>query len=48
MDNRTNDEEFLSVINEMFSKKIPFSKVLGLKVESVGSDCVKVLSEIVG
>jgi len=43
MNNYTDDEELLSVINEMFSEKIPFNKVLGLKVESIDSDCVKTL-----
>lgn len=46
MDNCTNDKEFLLVINEMFSEKIPFNKVLGLKVESINSDCVKILFEM--
>jgi uncharacterized protein (TIGR00369 family) len=46
MGNCTNDEEFLSVINEMFSEKIPFNKILGLKVESINSDCVKTLFEM--
>ena len=48
MDNCTNNEEFLSVINEMFSEKIPFNKILGLKVESINSDCVKTLFEMRG
>lgn len=42
MDNCTNDKEFLSLINEMFSEKIPFNKVLGLKVDSMTPDSVKV------
>jgi uncharacterized protein (TIGR00369 family) len=38
----TNDEEFVSAINEMFSEKIPFNKVLGLKVESISYERVRV------
>lgn len=45
MDSRTNDEEFVSAIKKMF-EKIPFNKVLGLKVESISSDCVKMLFEM--
>jgi uncharacterized protein (TIGR00369 family) len=43
MDSSINDEEFLSVINEMFSENIPFNKVLGIKVESISYERVKVL-----
>jgi uncharacterized protein (TIGR00369 family) len=39
------DEELFSVINEMFSEKIPFNKVLGLKVESINPERVKVSFE---
>lgn len=35
-------EEFHSVINEMFSEKIPFNKFLGLKIESMTAERVKV------
>ena len=42
MDSRTNDEEFVSAINELFNEKIPFNKVLGLKVESINYERVKV------
>lgn len=42
MDNYTSDEEFVSAINEMFSEKIPFNKVLGLKVESISYERVRV------
>ncbi len=42
MDSCTNDGEFLSAINEMFSEKIPFNKVLGLKVESISYERVRV------
>ncbi|NLW36859.1 MAG: thioesterase family protein [Syntrophorhabdus aromaticivorans] len=41
MDCRVNDEEFFSIVNEMFSEKIPFNKVLGIKVELIGPDRVK-------
>jgi uncharacterized protein (TIGR00369 family) len=40
------DEEFLSISNELFSEKIPFNKLLGLKVESISPDCVKTLFEM--
>ncbi len=36
------DEEFVSAINEMFNEKIPFNKVLGLKVESISYEQVRV------
>jgi len=42
MDSCTNDERFVSAINEMFSVKIPFNKVLGLKVESISYERVRV------
>jgi uncharacterized protein (TIGR00369 family) len=42
MDSYTNDEEFVSAINEIFSEKIPFNKILGLKVESISYECVKI------
>ena len=42
MANRTNDEEFVSVVREIFSEKIPFIKVLGLKVESLSYERVRV------
>jgi uncharacterized protein (TIGR00369 family) len=38
-------EEFITVINEMF-EKIPFNRILGLKVESIGPDCVKTVFEM--
>jgi uncharacterized protein (TIGR00369 family) len=46
MDNCTRDEELFSVINEMFSEKIPFNKLLGLKVKSISPDCVKTSFEM--
>jgi len=45
MDRLKNPEEFISVINELFDQ-IPFNKVLGLKVESISSDCVKTVFEM--
>jgi len=45
MDNRTSDEEFVSAIKKIF-EKIPFNKVLGLKIESINSDCVKTQFEM--
>jgi uncharacterized protein (TIGR00369 family) len=41
-----NDKEFLSAINEMFSEKIPFNKVLGIKVELISYERVKVLIQM--
>ncbi len=35
-------EEFLSPVNEMFSEKIPFNKLLGLTIESMSPRQVKV------
>jgi uncharacterized protein (TIGR00369 family) len=46
VDSRTKDEEFVSVINEVFSKKLPFNKVLGLRVQSISPDCVKTSFEM--
>lgn len=40
MNNHVNDEEFVSAINEKFDR-LPFNKVLGLKVESICFDFVK-------
>ena len=45
MNNLVKDQEFVSAINEMF-EKVPFNKVLGLKVESVNPDCVKTIFEM--
>jgi uncharacterized protein (TIGR00369 family) len=45
MDSRTNDEEFVSAIKKIF-EKIPFNKVLGLKIESIDSDCMKTQFEM--
>jgi uncharacterized protein (TIGR00369 family) len=41
MDSHRNDEEFISFINELFNENVPFNKVLGLKVKSISSNCVK-------
>ncbi|OPY64232.1 MAG: putative esterase [Syntrophorhabdus sp. PtaU1.Bin002] len=46
MDSCTSDEDFFSVVNEMFSEKIPFNKELGIKVESINPDCVKTSLEM--
>jgi uncharacterized protein (TIGR00369 family) len=46
MDEPKHGERFLSAVNEMFSEKIPFNKVLGLKVESMSPDCVKTSFEM--
>jgi uncharacterized protein (TIGR00369 family) len=42
MASRTNDEEFVSVVREIFSEKVPFIKVLGLKIESISYERVQV------
>jgi uncharacterized protein (TIGR00369 family) len=45
MDHHKNAEEYVSVINEMF-EKIPFNKILGIKVESISLDSVKTRFEM--
>jgi len=40
MDHHKNSDEYISIINDIF-EKIPFNKVLGLKVDSLSHDCVK-------
>ena len=42
MDSHTNDEKFVAAISDLFSKEIPFNKVLGLIVELVSYERVKV------
>jgi uncharacterized protein (TIGR00369 family) len=42
MDNCGNNDKFLSAIEEIFCEKIPFHKVLGLKIESISYERVKV------
>ena len=42
MDSWASDEAFASAINELFNERIPFNKVLGLKVESIGYERVKI------
>ena len=42
MDGFADDQEFVSAINELFNEKIPFNKVLGLKVESISYESAKV------
>jgi uncharacterized protein (TIGR00369 family) len=46
MDCRVNDEEFFSIVNEMFTEKIPFNKELGIRVESINPYCVKTSLEM--
>jgi len=41
MDSCTKDERFVSAINELFNEKIPFNRVLGLKVESISYERVR-------
>jgi len=45
MDHPKTPEEFVSFINDIF-EKIPFNKILGLKVESIGPGCVKTVFEM--
>lgn len=45
MDRHKNVGEFVSLINELMSK-IPFNNVLGLRVESIASDCAKTAFEM--
>ncbi|OPY71063.1 MAG: hypothetical protein A4E57_00064 [Syntrophorhabdaceae bacterium PtaU1.Bin034] len=40
MDSPTNDKQLLSAISEHFNEKIPFNKLLGLRVKSISHDCV--------
>jgi uncharacterized protein (TIGR00369 family) len=42
VDSCTNDEKFVAAINDMFSKEIPFNRVLGLKVELVSYEHTKI------
>ena len=46
MDTLSKDEELFSAINEIFNEKIPFNKVLGLKVDAISYDRVKVRFEM--
>ncbi len=46
MDSFEKDEELFSVINEVFNEKIPFNKVLGLKVESISYEHAKIFFEM--
>jgi uncharacterized protein (TIGR00369 family) len=45
MDSYTNEGKLFSIISEMFSEKIPFNKLIGLRVESIQPDCVKIAFE---
>jgi uncharacterized protein (TIGR00369 family) len=42
MEGWADDQAFVSAINELFNERIPFNKVLGLKVESIGYERVKI------
>ena len=42
MDREQNDAKLFSVINEIFTEKIPFNKVLGLEVTSLSYERVQV------
>jgi uncharacterized protein (TIGR00369 family) len=46
MEREQNDERLFKVINDMFNEKIPFNKVLGLKVAAIGYQRVKVRFEM--
>lgn len=48
MDGFADDQELISAINELFNEKIPFNKVLGLKVESISYESVKVSFQMRG
>jgi uncharacterized protein (TIGR00369 family) len=40
------DKELFSAISEIFNQKIPFNKMLGLKVKTISYDRVKILFEM--
>jgi uncharacterized protein (TIGR00369 family) len=42
MSDCANDEPFLSVVKEIFNERIPFHRVLGLTVESISREGVRV------
>ena len=42
MNGLNEDEKFVSAVNEIFCEKIPFNKMLGLKVESLSFESVKI------
>jgi len=46
MDNSVNDEELLSAVNEIFNERIPFNKLLGIKVELISYERIKVLIQM--
>lgn len=46
MDKIVKDDELFFAINEIFNEKIPFNKVLGLKVDSIGFDHVNLRFEM--
>lgn len=48
MDAFADDRKFAAAINELFNEKIPFNKVLGFRVESIGYESVKVSFQMRG
>jgi len=42
MDAFRDDKAFVSAVNDLFTEQIPFNKVLGLEVESLSYECVRV------
>ena len=42
MNDLTEDEKFVSAVNEIFCEKIPFNRILGLRVESISFEAVKI------
>ncbi|MEN6615132.1 MAG: thioesterase family protein [Syntrophorhabdus sp.] len=42
----SDNNQFLKTIQEMFSEKIPFNKLLGLKIESMDHEMVRVSCEM--
>lgn len=46
MDNNQKEEELFTAINGIFNEKIPFNKVLGLKVDLLRYDLVKLKFEM--
>jgi uncharacterized protein (TIGR00369 family) len=46
MNEEERDEKLFSAIKEIFDEKIPFNKILGLRVESLQSDRVRVTFEM--
>lgn len=42
MNSCTNNNDFISAINDLFTEQIPFNKIIGLRVESISYECSKV------